>query len=66
MKQNMFIITYILYIDTAMGKTIEDKDGFVKFLVDKKDRKILGCHVMGSEVSILIHGSFSSNESSRW
>jgi dihydrolipoamide dehydrogenase len=43
------------YIDTAMGKALEDTEGFVKFLVSKKDRKILGCHIMGSQASILIH-----------
>jgi len=43
------------YIDTAMGKAIGDKDGFVKFLVNTKDRKILGCHILGSYASILIH-----------
>jgi dihydrolipoamide dehydrogenase len=32
-----------------------DIEGFVKLLVDKKDRKILGCHIMGSDTSILIH-----------
>lgn len=43
------------YIDTAMGKALEDTEGFVKFLVSKKDRKILGCHIVGSQASILIH-----------
>jgi dihydrolipoamide dehydrogenase len=43
------------YINTAMGLAIEDRDGFVKFLVDKKSRKILGCHIIGSQASILIH-----------
>jgi mycothione reductase len=43
------------YISTAMGKAIEDEEGFVKFLVDKKDRRILGCHIMGSDASTLIH-----------
>jgi mycothione reductase len=38
-----------------MGMAIEDKEGFVKFLVSKKDRKILGCHIMGTDASILIH-----------
>lgn len=42
------------YINTAMGQAIEDRDGFVKFLVDKHDR-ILGCHIIGSYASILIH-----------
>jgi len=42
------------YIKTAMGGAIEDTDGFVKFLVSKKGR-ILGCHIMGSHASVLIH-----------
>jgi mycothione reductase len=42
------------YINTGMGEAIEDRDGFVKFLVDKHD-KILGCHIIGSYASILIH-----------
>jgi mycothione reductase len=43
------------YIDTTMGQALQDRDGFVKFLVDKKDKKILGCHIIGSQASILIH-----------
>lgn len=43
------------YLNTAMGLALEERDGFVKFLVNKKDRKILGCHIIGSQASILIH-----------
>ncbi len=43
------------YINTAMGKAIEDSTGFVKILVDKKTKRILGCHIMGSDASTLIH-----------
>ncbi|AIF84246.1 pyruvate/2-oxoglutarate dehydrogenase complex, dihydrolipoamide dehydrogenase component [Candidatus Nitrososphaera evergladensis SR1] len=43
------------YAQTAMGEAIEDNDGFVKFLVDKNDGKILGCHILGTDASILIH-----------
>jgi len=43
------------YINTAMGQALEDRDGFVKFLVNSKTRKILGCHIIGSQASILIH-----------
>jgi mycothione reductase len=43
------------YIDTAMGKALEEKEGFVKLLVSKENRKILGCHIIGSQASILIH-----------
>jgi dihydrolipoamide dehydrogenase len=43
------------YINTAMGEALEDRDGFVKLLVSPHDRKILGCHIIGSEASVLIH-----------
>jgi dihydrolipoamide dehydrogenase len=42
------------YIRTAMGEAIEDRDGFVKLLASKEG-KILGCHIIGSHASILIH-----------
>jgi dihydrolipoamide dehydrogenase len=43
------------FINTGMGLTIEDHEGFVKFLVDKESRKILGCHIIGTDASVLIH-----------
>jgi dihydrolipoamide dehydrogenase len=42
------------YIRTAMGGAIEDRDGFVKLLASKEGR-ILGCHIIGSHASMLIH-----------
>lgn len=38
-----------------MGEAIEDRDGFVKLLVNKSDKKILGYHIIGSDTSTLIH-----------
>ena len=43
------------YIETGMGTALNDKDGFVKLLVDRKTRKVLGCHIMGTDASTLIH-----------
>ena len=43
------------YIRTGMGEAIEDRDGFVKFLVNRNDKKILGCHIIGTDASTLIH-----------
>ena len=43
------------YIETGMGTALNDKEGFVKLLVDRKTRKILGCHIMGTDASTLIH-----------
>jgi len=42
------------YQDTAYGSSIEDRDGFVKVLANSETREILGCHVLGSEASMLI------------
>jgi dihydrolipoamide dehydrogenase len=43
------------FIDTGMGLAIQDHEGFVKFLVDKESRKILGCHIIGTDAPVLIH-----------
>ena len=43
------------YIETGMGMALDDKEGFVKIMVDRKTRKILGCHIMGTDASTLIH-----------
>ncbi len=54
-KKIPYLVGKHKYIYTGMGKAIEDTEGFVKFLVDKKTRKILGCHILGTEASTLIH-----------
>ncbi|MDQ4101770.1 MAG: FAD-dependent oxidoreductase, partial [Thermoproteota archaeon] len=43
------------FINTAMGQAIEDREGFVKFLVERSTRRILGCHIIGTNASVLIH-----------
>lgn len=41
--------------DTGMGMALQDQTGFVKLLLDRESRKILGCHIMGPDASTLIH-----------
>ena len=43
------------YINSGMGLALQDNDGFVKIFADKTTRKILGCHILGTEASTLIH-----------
>ena len=50
-----YLVGRYSYIDTAMGDAIQDRTGFVKFLVDPHTNEILGCHILGTEASILIH-----------
>ena len=42
------------YYNTAYGSSIEDRDGFVKVLANPESGEILGCHIIGSEASMLI------------
>ncbi len=43
------------YRNTGMGAALEEKDGFIKFIVDRKTKEILGCHIIGPDASTLIH-----------
>lgn len=49
-----YVTSTYSYYDTAYGSSIEDKEGFVKVLAQRGTGKILGCHIIGSEASILI------------
>lgn len=42
------------YIDTGYGAAIQDEDGFVKVLANRETKEILGCHILGTDASILI------------
>ena len=43
------------FINSGMGIALQDNEGFVKIFADRKTKKILGCHILGSEASNLIH-----------
>ena len=43
------------FIKSGMGIAFQDTEGFVKIFADRKTRKILGCHILGSDASTLIH-----------
>jgi mycothione reductase len=53
--KNDYVKSVYPFIQTAMGEAIEDRNGFVKFLVNRIDKKILGCHIIGTDASTLIH-----------
>lgn len=50
-----YVIAKHYYKNTGMGKALHDNDGFVKFICERKTGKILGCHIIGTEASTLIH-----------
>lgn len=43
------------YNQTAMGKALEENEGFVKWILDAHSDTILGCHIIGPQASVLIH-----------
>eukprot|EP00761_Pharyngomonas_kirbyi_P001641 gb/GECH01001645.1/.p1 GENE.gb/GECH01001645.1/~~gb/GECH01001645.1/.p1 ORF type:complete len:519 (+),score=118.82 gb/GECH01001645.1/:1-1557(+) len=43
------------YASSAMGMALRSDHGFVKLLIEKGTRKILGCHIIGHEASVLLH-----------
>jgi len=43
------------YYNTGMGIALEEKGSFCKVLVSPESKEILGCHIIGSHASILIH-----------
>src|SRR3989344_1458215 len=53
-KKN-YVIGMEYYKNTGKGFALAEKDGFVKFIVDKRSKEILGCHIIGPEASVLLH-----------
>lgn len=43
------------YSSSAMGMALRSESGFVKLLVERGTRKLLGCTIIGHEASTLIH-----------
>ncbi len=43
------------YRSSAMGMALLSDHGFCKLLIERKTRRILGCHIVGDEASDMIH-----------
>jgi len=54
-KKIDYVVGRALYADNARGKIVGDKEGVVKLIFDKADRKLLGCHCIGDRASELVH-----------
>ncbi len=44
-----------LYKNSAMGMALLSEEGFVKVLVDRKSRQLLGVHIIGKEAANMVH-----------
>ncbi|NIT04600.1 FAD-dependent oxidoreductase [Candidatus Saccharibacteria bacterium] len=50
-----YVVGRYEYIKTGMGKALEEKEGFVKIIADRKRRTIVGAHILGVDASVLVH-----------
>ncbi len=53
-KGKSYVIGKYFYKNTGKGMALNEKEGFVKLIVGR-DRKILGCHIIGPNASVLLH-----------
>jgi mycothione reductase len=49
-----YAIGHYKYYSTGMGRALEDKSGFCRVYADKKTRKLLGVHILGTDASAII------------
>lgn len=54
-QKKKYVVGKYYYAHTGMGVAIEEKNGFVKLIVDARSKEILGCHILGPDASTLIH-----------
>lgn len=55
-KKNVsFVKAVNKYSSSAMGMALRSDSGFVKLLIERGTRKILGCHIIGEQASVLLH-----------
>ena len=50
-----YLIGRALFKDSARGQIIGDAQGMLKLIVDARDEKLLGVHIVGEQASELIH-----------
>ena len=54
-QKKSYVVGRYYYKNTGKGFALGEKHGFVKLIVDKKNKEILGCHIIGPEASVLLH-----------
>ncbi len=50
-----YVVGMNSYASSAMGMALLSDHGFVKILIERRTRKILGAHIIGAEASNMIH-----------
>jgi NAD(P) transhydrogenase len=50
-----YVVGRAFYRDNARGKIVGDRDGVIKLVFDRSNRKLIGCHCIGDRASELVH-----------
>ena len=50
-----YVVGFCKYAASAMGMALRSDEGFVKMLVERGSKRILGCFIIGHEASVLVH-----------
>lgn len=50
-----YVVGLNAYKSSAMGMALLSDHGFCKLIIERRTRKILGCHIIGPEASDMIH-----------
>mgnify|MGYP001570610473 CR=1 FL=1 len=53
-QKKKYVISKYHYNQTAKGVAMAEKHGFVKLIIDKNTKEILGCHIIGPDASLLL------------
>ena len=54
-KKKQYAVGRYYYKNSGMGAALAEEEGFMKILADRRNRKILGCHIIGPEAPSIIH-----------
>lgn len=50
-----YVVGFCPYARSAMGMALRSDEGFVKLLIERGSKRILGCHIIGEHASVLLH-----------
>ncbi len=50
-----YVVGRAFYRDNARGKIVGDRDGVIKLVFDRSNRKLIGCHCIGDRATELVH-----------
>jgi mycothione reductase len=50
-----YLAASVTFMETTKGRAVKEEHGLCKLLIAPDDHKILGCHIVGYQASVLLH-----------